>query len=134
MWVIITNPDPRFRETRPNPLTGRVTRPNAASLGSPPKQWAAPEVSPHPETIDETGTQGNAKEDILTEAEIDFLLKYLSPIYLTPDTIQDLRCVQRDFLPAHRWNFEQEVCRSTLPGYRRATCYFVTYIRRRREK
>ena len=35
--------------------------------------------------------EGNTEDDILTESEINFLLKYLSPTFLTPDTIDSLQ-------------------------------------------
>lgn len=46
---------------------------------------------PSSEATKDTDAQAESEEDILTESEIDFLLKYLSPTYLTPDTIQDLK-------------------------------------------
>ncbi|MCJ1246165.1 hypothetical protein MMC30_003370 [Trapelia coarctata] len=54
--------------------------------GSPAK---VPETSS--EGPNDADTQAESEEDILTEVEIDFLLKYVSPTYLTPDTIQDLK-------------------------------------------
>lgn len=49
----------------------------------------APDLSG--EATNDKDAQAESEEDILTESEIDFLLKYLSPTYLTPDTIQDLK-------------------------------------------
>jgi len=58
-------------------ISDERSRTEAASLSSKAPEDADPQVE--------------SEEDILTETEIDFLLKYLSPTYLTPDTIQDLK-------------------------------------------
>ena len=72
---------------QPNPKPYPVR--DVLSLSDKESHTVAPDTSN--EARDDADAQAESEEDILTEAEIDFLLKYLSPTYLTPDTIQDLK-------------------------------------------
>lgn len=72
---------------KPNPEPYPVQE--VHSISDDESRTEAPDLSS--KATNDTDAQAESEEDILTESEIDFLLKYLSPTYLTPDTIQDLK-------------------------------------------
>ncbi|POS86461.1 hypothetical protein EPUL_001967 [Erysiphe pulchra] len=72
-----------------------------------PDRYDYPKAQPNPVIV----YSNEEKEDVLSESDLDFLLKYISPNYLTPDTLEsvarqfiDLSCVTLDSLLSQKFS------------------------------
>ncbi|MCJ1434689.1 hypothetical protein MMC27_004058 [Xylographa pallens] len=79
-------------KANPKQYIDKVTQLSISSSGDPPlRDTGNGADDSKPTSTTEAEPVGDAEADILTESEINFLLKYLSPTFLTPDTIDRLQ-------------------------------------------